>query len=316
MRKNSFVTIIVFVFALSILSMAAEEQKPQPAPASNLATPAPKPAAATPAPAAPAAAAAPEIDTSDFNAIQLPPKDSLEYWVIREQSLSDLVPFLTKKRAEMKQKRQILADYLLQIGRAEDFAAQTIEVPDDPKLYAMAFGVLKGLEQKNIDVSKIQMKQRPDWDGVVEFAMKNAIYEGYVPTQVEEGDEFQMYKDMVMKKEQYGRKVHSELRPLAQQCLKAWIYLGQINEQENLKAYVAEKKLQAKQADEALQTQLQEQKRSTAYEHAMARDEKRFEQSMDRSRQDRHDERQDYRQDALLFRQSRLDDRYTGRYYD
>lgn len=296
MEKNKRAFIMIFVLALSVLSLAAEEAAPQPA-------------------AAPAAVVTPEIDTSDFNAIQLPPNDALEYWVIRNQALTDLVPFLTKKRAEMKQKRQVLADYLLQIGRAEEFAAQTIEVPNDPKLYAFAFGVLQGLEQKDIDVSKIQMKKQPDWDGLVEFAMRNAIYEGYLPTAVEGNEEFQMYKEMVMKKEQYGQKVHKELRPLAQQCLKVWLYLGQIKEQENLKAYVAEKKLQTKQADDAMRARLQEEKRATAYDHAKAREEKRFEQSMDRSRQERHDERQDYRQDALLFRQSRLDDRYTNNYH-
>ena len=94
-----------------------------------------------------------------------------------------------------------------------------------------------------------------------------------------------------------------------------WLYLGQINEQDNLKVHVADMKLQAKQADEAMRQELRDRRRAEAYSRSQARSDKRFQESLERSRYQRYEERRDYRQDALLFRQSRLDDRYTNRYY-
>ena len=42
--------------------------------------------------------------------IQSPPQDSALYWNIRSEAVSELIPFLTSKRAEMKQKMEFLAD--------------------------------------------------------------------------------------------------------------------------------------------------------------------------------------------------------------
>jgi len=220
-KRTYYVWIIITVFSLSLPTLAAEEKE----------TDTPKPEAAETPVIQP--------ESLDFSEIALPANDTMDYWVIREQCLSDLTPFLTRKRRELKEKRQILADYLLQIGKAEDYAAQNIEVPNDPKLYALAFGVLDGLEQRDIDVSKIEIKKRPDWNRLVEFAMKNTIYEGHVPTTIEGIEELDMYKEIVFKKERYGQKVHKELRPLANQCIKAWLYLGTINEQTNLRTHAA-----------------------------------------------------------------------------
>ena len=297
MRKKTYlVWITVAIFALSLPTLAAEEKEAE--------TAKPEPA---PAPVMP--------ESLEFSQIVLPANDTIEYWVIREQCLSDLTPFLTKKRKELKEKRQILADYLVQIGKAEDFAAQDIKIPNDPKLYALAFGVLDGLEQKNIDVSKIEIKKRPDWNGLVEFAMKNAIYEGYVPTAIEGAEELNMYKEIVFKKERYGQKVHKELRPIADQCIKMWLYLGTINEQENLRTHVAQMKLKAAADKQAMRDAIRDDKRQSAYAHSKAREEKKFEQGLERSRQERYDTRRDYRQDSLYYRQTRLDDRYSNRYH-
>jgi hypothetical protein len=54
----------------------------------------------------PAEEPAAEEETA-FEDIQLPENNSPEYWMVRSEAMGELTPLLTKKRAEMKQKRQI-----------------------------------------------------------------------------------------------------------------------------------------------------------------------------------------------------------------
>ena len=58
-----------------------------------------------------------------FEDITFPPKEDPEYWVIRSEAMHEVTPFLTKKRAEMKDKRKFLAEYLLKIDKAEEMVA-------------------------------------------------------------------------------------------------------------------------------------------------------------------------------------------------
>lgn len=139
----------------------------------------------------------PVAEEVKFEDIQLPEKDSPEYWVVRSDAMNELTPLLTKKRAEMKQKRQMLADYLLKIGKAEEMAAAQIEIPDDPTLYVKALGLTEDFEKREI----VLPKKLPTWEETVQFAMRFILYEGYIPMQFIDAEDIRGFIEVCKKKE-------------------------------------------------------------------------------------------------------------------
>jgi len=184
----------------------------------------------------------------------LPEKNTTEYWVVRSQAMTEFIPFLTKKRTEVKQIRQMLADYLLKIDEADKFADRNLPVVFDGKVYADILRIGEGLNQMNVQIPK----ERPSWDALVEIAMKHIVYEGYVPTDIEEGDDLSQYIEVCKKKEEYGQKVRQDGRAVLDQAAKMWVYLGQIGKLDDFKAYAADLVLEQKAAkaeEKAMYTQ-------------------------------------------------------------
>ena len=164
-------------------------------------------------------------DSNEVEAdLTLPEKNTMEYWVVRSQTMTEFIPFLTKKRAEIKKKRLLLADYLLKIDKAGDFADLDIPIVYDSKIYADILKIDHAFEEMNIEMPK----KRPSWDTLVEIAMQHVLFDGYWPTEIEEGDEAKTYIDICKKKEQYGQKVRQDLRSILDQIAKMWVYLEQI----------------------------------------------------------------------------------------
>ncbi len=226
-----------------------------------------------------------------FEDIQLPKTNSSEYWVVRSEAIGDLTRLLTKKRAEMKQKRQMLSDFLLKIGKAEEMSSAKIEVPDDPNLYAMALGILDGLEQRDIPLPK----NLPTWEELVEFAMRFVLYEGFVPMEFDGDEDVQKFIEVCKKKEEYAQKVRKDMRAYVNDCLKMWIYLGTIDQQSACKEWAVEMKQNAEK-ERAAERAAAVQERRTA---ALARQE---------------EERQKKFADAENRRQARWNNRYTSDY--
>jgi hypothetical protein len=222
--------------------------------------------------------------------IQLPPKESDKYWIIRSQAMVELTPFLTKKRTEFKGHLKLLRDYLVSIGQAENFLASGINAPLSPKTYAEATGKTQELKERHIPLSDKPLT----WEQTVELAMKHVLREGYLPTDIEGEEELQMYKDICKRKEDYGRKVRKELREAVQKCLNMWLYLEKIDQQATFKVFVYERKEKERQAREAARQKKREELRAK-------RDQKRKQEEL-------------RKQEGQMERQYRLRSRYE-RYY-
>ncbi|RKY06622.1 MAG: hypothetical protein DRP56_07065 [Planctomycetota bacterium] len=262
------------------------------------------------APAKPAVEEA--VEEVKFEDIELPQKDSPEYWVVRSEAMGELTPLLTRKRAEMKKKRQMLADYLLKIGKGEEMAAANVEVPDDPKAYAKALGLLDGYKQRDIALPA----KLPTWEETAQFSMRFVLYEGYRPMQFDGAEDAKGFVEVCQKKEQYAQKVRKEMRLYVKDCLKIWTYLGTIGEQSACKEWAVGMKLDAKKADDAERAAVAESRRMAALERRESAKEQKFQDAQDRasfrsSRRSRHYQSRD---DRLQYRQSRLDERYTNNY--
>lgn len=176
----------------------------------------------------------------DSAKIQLPAKNSPEYWNVRSEAISELLPFLTKKRAEMKKNQQILTDYLLNIDKASDFADKNPPVPNDPNVYFTILRIGQALD----DMGVPKPQKRPSWDEIMDVVMQYVLFEGYLPTKVEEGNDLVQYVDICKKKEMYGQKVRQDLRSALDQCARMWVYLDSINKLGGFKAYYADLKLE------------------------------------------------------------------------
>jgi uncharacterized phage-like protein YoqJ len=244
--------------------------------------------------------------------IQLPPTDNPEYWVVRSEAMSDLTPLLTKKRAEMKQKRQMLADYLLKIGKGEEMAAAQIEVPDDPALYAKALGLTDGLEQRDVTIPK----KTPTWDELAEFSMRCIIYDGYVPVELDGVEDVTGFVEVVKKKEAYAQKVRKEMRGYVQDCLKMWIYLGQIGEQAAAKEWAVQMKVDAEKGKAAERAMLAEERRTANLNRMESEKQREFEDAQSRAsfRSGRNERVYNSRQDQRQYQQTLLNERYTNYY--
>ncbi len=287
--------------AAKVIEVAAEEPVVEEVKADE-------PAAAEESPALAEAA----VEEVKFEDIQLPEKDSPEYWVVRSEAMGELTPLLTRKRAEMKKKRQMLADYLLQIGKAEDTAAANVEVPDDPTLYAKALGVLDEYKQRDIALPA----KLPTWEESAQFAMRFVLYEGYRPMQFDGVEDAKGFSEVCIKKEQYAQKVRKEMRSYVKDCLKMWTYLGTIDQQAACKEWAVGIKMDAKKAEDAERAAVSESRRMASLERRESEKERKLQDAQDRAsfRSTRRSRAYQSRDDRLRYRQTRLDDRYTNSY--
>jgi hypothetical protein len=191
------------------------------------------------------APALPEKETTDTDSASvLPEKDSLEYWMVRSQALTELTPFLTRMRTETKGHYNALTDYLKFIGKGQDFARSGIKAHLSPAAYAKAIGKTEQFVEKNIDLPNKLFT----WEELVEWAMEFVLEEGYTPSDVSGDEEVDMIKKICQQKEKYGRKVRDELRKFAQDCLDMKAYLESIDEFETCIRYTRYQKEEAEKA--------------------------------------------------------------------
>ena len=167
-----------------------------------------------------------------------------DYWVIRSQALTELVPFLTKTRTEARGHYTALTDYLRDIGKGQEFLASGIKSSLSPAEYAQAIGKSEEFVEKNIELPDKPMT----WDQLVDLAMEFVKQEGHIPTDVDSAEEIEMIKKVCQQKEKYGRKVRDELRKIAQDCLDMKAYLESIDQFEAGKKYTRYKMEEAAKA--------------------------------------------------------------------
>ena len=165
--------------------------------------------------------------------VELPPRDSAEYWIIRSQTMTEFIPFMTQKRTEFMKSSKLMEGFLVKIDKAKDFYDSGVKAPDDHKLYMEVVGLTSRIAQANENLTE----KRPNWEECVELAMKMVMLEGYLPTNVADKQELKIIMQLSAQKEKYGMKIRNELHDLVQKCLNAWFYLGTINMQGAFREY-------------------------------------------------------------------------------
>ena len=311
--KNSTYLAIICLFAMSFVMVGVSEA------AKVIEVEKEEPAAVDEAPAStepatkeePTAEVEPADDEIKFEDIQLPEKDSPEYWVVRSEAMGELTPLLTKKRAEMKKKRQMLADYLLKIGEAENMAAANVQVPDDPALYAKALGVDQDLKDLNA-----MPKKRPTWEELAQFSMRFVLHEGYRPMQFDSVEDAAGFAEVCRKKEQYAQKVRKEMLGYVKDCLKMWTYLGTINQQSAAKEWAVGMKLDAIKQENTQRQMLADERRTASLQRRQQAEEQKFQDAQDRASfsSSTRERRYESRDSRLQYQQTLLSDRYTNNY--
>ncbi len=83
---------------------------------------------------------------------KLPPKDTVEYWVIRSQTLTEFIPLLTKKRTEFKKISKLMARFLVKTGKSQAFLDSKIEAPQNPELYIKVIGIADRVKEAEIEL--------------------------------------------------------------------------------------------------------------------------------------------------------------------
>lgn len=211
----------------------------------------------------------------------------------------------------MKKKRQLLADYLLKIGKAEEMAAADIKVPDDPALYAKALGVDQELKDLNA-----MPKKRPTWEELAQFSMRFILYEGYLPMQFESPEDAAGFAEVCKKKEQYAQKVRKEMLDYVKDCLKMWTYLGTIGEQSAAKEWAVGMKLEAEKMKNAERAMIAEERRMAAADRREEEKDRKYQDAQDRAsfRSSRRERAYQSRNDRLQYQQTLLNERYTNYY--
>ncbi len=178
------------------------------------------------------------------SAAPLPPQDSPEYWVLRSEAVRELTSFMTKKRKELKDKYAYFPGYLEEIDKAGDFRSTKIEVPNDHKYRLEVLGLLDAFEQKDI-----KLPEKPlTWSQVVDIGMQFVWAEGYLEVDIEGGEELQSFKNILQRKERFGRKVRTDVKVTVDACVQAWYYLETIDGQQGFRAYMAQEELKEKEA--------------------------------------------------------------------
>ncbi len=173
-------------------------------------------------------------DSTEFEGISLlPEKDSLEYWMIRSQALTELSPFLSRARREAKSHYYALTKYIKYTGKGQAFLDSGITVPYNPAEYAKAIGKSEDFVAKNIELPERPMP----WEEFVEWAMEFVLNEGYVPAGADGDEEVKMIKNICKQKEAYTKKIRKGLQEVAQNCMEMKAYLESIDQFEACKKY-------------------------------------------------------------------------------
>ncbi len=211
-----------------------------------------------------------------------------EYWVMRSQALTELIPFLTRSRTEAKGHYKVLTDYLKYIEKGQEFLRSNITSSFNPAEYAKAIGKTEEFVEKNIE-----LPEKPwTWEQLVEFAIEFIKQEGYIPTDVKGADEIEMIKKICRQKAKYGRKVRDELRNIAQNCMDMKAYLESIDQ---FDAFLKYARYQKEEKENAKKKRMQEGNEAKA--------------AAERAR------REDRKRNEWQERQERLDNRYyRGKY--
>jgi hypothetical protein len=171
---------------------------------------------------------------TDTNALGLQPVKQIgdkfvsepEYWVIKSQALTELIPFLTTTRIEAQGYYKALTDYIRSTGKAQEYLTSGIKGPNSPAEYLKLIGKAEAFEKNKIKLPEKYLT----WDQLVELAMVFVINEGYVPTDVNGPAEVEMFKRICETQEGYGKKVQIELRKIVQDCMDMKAYLDSINQ--------------------------------------------------------------------------------------
>jgi antitoxin component of RelBE/YafQ-DinJ toxin-antitoxin module len=167
-----------------------------------------------------------------------------DYWVIRSQALTELIPFLTSTRREAKGHYKALTDYIKYIGKGQEYLDSDIKGPSSPAEYVRLIGKAEEFEKNNVKLPEKYMT----WDQLVELAMEFVVNEGYVPTDVNGPEEIEMFKQICERKEKYGAKVQTDLRKLAQDCMDMKAYLDSIDQFEACVKYTRYQKEEKEKA--------------------------------------------------------------------
>ena len=72
---------------------------------------------------------------------------------------------------------------------------------------------------------------------MVEIAMKFVVEEGYNSVDFSDGEELRQYKAVLKNRENFLKKIRSDVNNQVEACLFAWFYLGTINQQTGFKLY-------------------------------------------------------------------------------
>lgn len=220
--------------------------------------------------------------------VKLPEKNTSEYWVVRSRAISELITFLTKKRTELKEDLNHFTAYLDKLDKADDFITSNVEVPKDPKYRFQVLGILEDVEDSSVNVPEKPMT----WEQMVEIAMKFVVEEGYSSVDFSDGEELRQYKAVLKNRENFLKKIRSDVNNQVEACLMAWFYLGTINQQTGFKLY----RFQTTEAE--------------AKEAEAKRAKSRAEQGADARQR-----RQDLKDEETQRRQERLNRSYNNNYW-
>lgn len=238
--------------------------------------------------------------SSSMDKVPLPDKDTPEYWNVRMEAISEFLPVLTEKRSEMKNREQMLKDFLLSIDKASDFAAKNIPVPTDINVFFEILRIGQGLEAMNMP----KPTERPSWEDIMSIVMQHVVFEGYVPTDVEEGEDSAQYAEICRKKEEYGQKVRKDLRTHLDQCARMWVYLDSTNKLDEFKAFYADLQSEAEMQKAQAKALASEQHREAVAQRQADREQQEFEDAQ--ARKSFASSRQAY---TYTSRQTRLNSR-------
>jgi hypothetical protein len=183
--------------------------------------------------------------------------------------------------------------------------ASNVPGADDPVLRAKVLGILDAAENRNITLPK----KRLSWEEMVELGMKYILREGYTPVDINDA-ELVGFKEILRSKEQFCMKVRKETLDLVDKAVKAWLYLGSIQKQEEFQLYVINQKQQEKAIREGKRQAFQEQQGQIVRERQEAE-----RQQISEGKQARRQNMEQERLQSASERQSRMREAYDKQGY-
>jgi hypothetical protein len=247
----------------------------------------------------------------DVEPMAMPAPDTVDYWVIRDRAMNQIIPAMTQSRAHLKDKHRQMFDYLLEIHKADHFADQQIKGICQTEMLASLLELDDQTDSLETDI----LAGPPQWDVTVEMMMQQVLDEGFVPERMTEPNAIEALVRTCRRKGRHGRKIFETIPPIISDCSAIWTYLENADLEGAFKVYVTRVEREKAQARQDYRDSVRQAHREEVIARARQRKQQEFNLRQASTRRARRERFWRFQEELLKYLITQMESRMANSYY-